>query len=207
MNISNRERVIKLGSSLARHPSHIPLYMRYSILNRKLPVHIGLPWWSFLAIDAVDKIAPGRRIFEFGTGGSTIRYARVAQSLVSVEDDGEWATLVSSTLRARDSRADIVVHPFNFYEPKGFADSAYLNECRRHDWDMCFIDGQDITFRERITCFRLAESLARPGSVILVDDFWRYEELITQNKADRVEVFESTGPCRLGVTSTALFFY
>ena len=69
------------------------------------------------------------------------------------------------------------------------------------------IDGQDKTFRERITYFRWAEPLMKPGSIILVDDFWRYEELFGSNRAHNVQVFESVGPCRIGVTSTAMFFY
>jgi subfamily B ATP-binding cassette protein MsbA len=69
------------------------------------------------------------------------------------------------------------------------------------------IDGQDKTFRDRITCFRQAEPLMQPGSIILVDDFWRYEELLISNSAQSVKVFESVGPCRIGVTSTAMFFY
>jgi hypothetical protein len=47
----------------------------------------------------------------------------------------------------------------------------------------------------------------QPGSIILVDDFWRYEELLGSNRAQNVQVFESVGPCRIGVTSTAMFFY
>lgn len=75
------------------------------------------------------------------------------------------------------------------------------------DWDVVIIDGQDKSFRERITCFRQAEPLMKPGSIILVDDFWRYEELLASNCAQSVRVFESVGPCRIGVTSTAMFFY
>ena len=72
---------------------------------------------------------------------------------------------------------------------------------------MVIIDGQDKTFRERITCFRQAEPLMQPGSIILVDDFWRYGELLSSSRASQVQVFESLGPCRIGVTSTAMFFY
>ena len=47
----------------------------------------------------------------------------------------------------------------------------------------------------------------QPDSIILVDYFWRYEELLGSNRAKNVNVFESVGPCRFGVTSTAMFFY
>jgi hypothetical protein len=47
----------------------------------------------------------------------------------------------------------------------------------------------------------------KAGCIILVDDFWRYEELLSSHSAQSVQVFESVGPCRIGVTSTAMFFY
>ena len=72
---------------------------------------------------------------------------------------------------------------------------------------MVIIDRQDKTFRERITFFHHADPLRKPGSIILVDDFWRYEELLTSHSAQSVQVFESVGLCRIGVTSTAMFFY
>ena len=40
-----------------------------------------------------------------------------------------------------------------------------------------------------------------------IDDFWRYEKLLKNNKAKRIKFFESLGPCRIGVTSTAFFYY
>ena len=97
--------------------------------------------------------------------------------------------------------------PFDFDQPADFASSAYCQALSDSSYDVVIIDGQDKTFRERITCFRHAEPLMLPGSIILVDDFWRYEELITSNRAHNVQVFESVGPCRIGVTSTAMFFY
>jgi hypothetical protein len=52
-----------------------------------------------------------------------------------------------------------------------------------------------------------AEPVMQPGSTVLVDDFWRYKEMLISNSAQSVQVFESVGPCRIGVTSTAMFFY
>jgi len=41
----------------------------------------------------------------------------------------------------------------------------------------------------------------------LADDFWSYEELQSSNHAQNVRLFESIGPCRIGVISTTMFFY
>jgi predicted O-methyltransferase YrrM len=96
--------------------------------------------------------------------------------------------------------------PFDFDRSADFFSSAYCEALTDGSWDVVIIDGQDKTFRERITCFRHADPLMKPGSIILVDDFWRYEELLSSHSAQSVEVFESVGPCRIGATSTAMFF-
>lgn len=38
-------------------------------------------------------------------------------------------------------------------------------------------------------------------------DSWRYRELRAQHRAHRLEVFESVGPARFGVTSTDVYFF
>lgn len=209
MNLSNSERILKLIDNLVRNPRLIIPYVRMSLLSRKLPVDLGVPWWSFLAIRRADELFGGRKIFEYGTGGSTLRYAKIATSIHCVEDDNRWATLVRERLSTDGiSNCTIQVVEFDFDNPVNFEASEYLHALHEKDrYDVIIIDGQDKTFRERIACFRHAEPLIGKGGLIVVDDWWRYTELLDNNKAKRVEVFESVGPCRIGVTSTAFFFY
>ena len=47
----------------------------------------------------------------------------------------------------------------------------------------------------------------QPGSIILVDDFWSYTELLSSHSAKSVRVFELVGPFRIGMTSAAMFIY
>lgn len=116
---------------------------------------------------------------------------------------------VQAALVAADVAHQATLHhvPFDFDQPHNFASSSYCQSLSSSHWDVVIIDGQDKTFRERITCFHHADPLMKPGSIILVDDFWRYEELLTSHSAQSVQVFESVGLCRIGVTSTAMFFY
>jgi predicted O-methyltransferase YrrM len=178
-------------------------------LSRYSPLAQNLPWWSFAAIDAADRLFPGKRIFEWGSGGSTLRYAQKGAQLTAIEYDSVWMAAVQTALQ-KAGVADLVSMryiPFDFDQPAHFASSAYCQAISDISWDVVIIDGQDKSFRERITCFRQAEPLMQPGSIILVDDFWRYRELLSSNRAKNVQVLESVGPCRVGVTSTAMFFY
>jgi predicted O-methyltransferase YrrM len=156
-----------------------------------------------------DRLFPGKRIFEWGSGGSTLRYAQQGARITAIEHDRAWLATVQTFLEnvGVANRVTMKYIPFDFDQPVHFASSAYCEALNDGSWDVVIIDGQDKTFRERITCFRQAEPLMQAGSIILVDDFWRYEELLSSNRARKVQVFESVGPCRIGVTSTAMFFY
>lgn len=209
MNLSNTQRVVKLANNLLSNPTLIPKYISHNFLSKKLPVDLNLPWWSYTSVDFVDSIVEGKRIFEYGTGGSTIRFSRKAKSITSVEDDENWARLVMDRLRRNNiDNVEIKIKPFDFKsESSKFCDSEYLKSVDEGEYDIVIIDGQDWTFKERIKCFRYVEPRMKEGQYIVVDDFWRYNDLLQSNRAKEVTVFESVGACRIGVTSTAVFSY
>lgn len=210
MNLTNAQRILKLAEALITQPKYtLPYLFSNFSKTRHSPLSQSVPWWSFAAIDAADRLFPGRRIFEWGSGGSTLRYARRECQITAIEDDKAWLDAVQDELVAAGVAHQVTLHhiPFNFDQPHNFASSSYCQSLSSSQWDVVIIDGQDKTFRERITCFHHADPLMKPGSIILVDDFWRYEELLTSHSAQSVQVFESVGPCRIGVTSTAMFFY
>ena len=210
MDLPNSRRTSKLVKSLVANPQFILPYLCSNFSPfRRTPLDQGLPWWSYSAISEADKLFPGKRIFEWGTGGSTLRYARMGCQITAIEDDISWLNTLNSHLlnEGLAHRVNIFHHPFNFAEPADFESSSYLRALSDSAYDVIIIDGQDATFRERLTCFRYAEQFMMAGGIILLDDFWRYESLLTSNSAQEVRVFESVGPCRIGVTSTALFHY
>jgi len=209
MNIPYHAKITKLIKNLARNPDLIIPYLRTSIFTNKSPIDFNMPWWSFRAIDRADELLAGKTIFEFGTGGSTVRYARIAKNIVCVEDDERWGKEVESKLNDESLRnVTILYRPFDFDDPAGFETSSYLLSFDGNEnHEVVIIDGQDKTFKERIACFKHVEPLMPDGGIVIVDDFWRYTELLESNRAKHTEVYESVGPCRIGVTSTAFFFY
>ena len=202
-------KLAKLLMNLASNLDLIWPYLKTNFISKELPIDLEMPWWSFRAMQRTDRELVGKRIFEYETGGSTVRYAGIAESIKCVEDDPRWADLVMRRLRGRhNNNVEIVVHPFDFDYPIDFAGSAYANEVKKHkEVDIVIIDGQDKTFNERITLFNLVEPQMRAGGIIILDDFWRYEKRIKSGRASKLEVFESVGPRRYGVTSTAFFYY
>jgi len=213
MNISNYARARKLFWNLLSNPDLIIPYWSTSLVpalvGGQLPIDFGMPWWSFRAIEYADNLLDGKRIFEFGTGGSTWRYARVAKKVTCVEDNVHWLDIVRlRLLKSGITNVTLIHREFDFDHPVNFKSSSYLNTYDpSEEFDVVIIDGQDKTFRERIDCFKFVEPTMRSGGLIILDDWWRYIELLDLNRAKSVKVCESVGPCRLGVTSTAFFHY
>jgi len=215
MDLSNSQRVMLVGKHLLTGPTDIPRYVRWSLINlwfrKQVPVDLEVPWLSWAAIDFLKSFVSERmHVFEYGTGGSTLFFARRCRLVVSVEDDQNWFNLVSDRL-ALNGITNVRIHlrPFDFRNPNNFARSAYLNAIGEETYDVILIDGQDWSYNERPACFKRAEqNIARDG-IIVVDDSWSptYRALRNKKSAKRVRVFEGTGPCRLGVTSTDIYFY
>lgn len=64
-------------------------------------VALDVPWWTFDAAALVDAFLVGRRtarVFEWGSGASTVWLARRAAWVVAVEHDEQWAARVRSLL-------------------------------------------------------------------------------------------------------------
>ena len=124
-----------------------------------------VPWLTYAAVHWLDRVLrPHHRVFEFGSGSSTIWLAHRVKSIVSVEHDTAWVEVVrahlpaNATLHLMEARGDEVEAP---------SDDPYTRVLRDADaqFDLILIDGV-----ARNSCARLAvERLAHTG-VILLDD-------------------------------------
>ena len=203
------QKIGRVVANLAMHPAYLSRVVRHNVLGKRTPLELELPWFSYAAIDFLDRHLTGEMsVFEYGSGGSTIFFARRAQRVHSIEDNPRWFELVSEQLRQKGlGNVTLKLYPFDFKNPLGFQESDYLNALPAERFDVLVIDGSEEWTQVRPFCFRLAETRVKPGGIIVVDDSWRYPELRRGHLAKRLEVFQSVGPARPGVTSTDVFFY
>jgi hypothetical protein len=87
--------------------------------SRHSPLAQNLPWWSFAAIEEADRLFPGKRIFEWGSGGSTLRYAQKGAQITAIEDDSAWMAAVQTALEKAGvaDRVTMKYIPFDFDQP------------------------------------------------------------------------------------------
>ena len=203
------QKAARLLMNLAFHPRYATRYVSDNLLHTRSPLDLELPWFSYAAIDFLEEhLTPAMTVFEYGSGGSTMFFARRVASVVSVEDNPEWFNRVKQRItQEKIINVSLNLCPFNFKDPAGFETSDYLRALSGERPDVIVVDGSEEWTQVRPICFRLAEGVIRPGGIIIVDDSWRYPSLRENNRAREVERFQSAGPGRPGVTSTDVYFY
>lgn len=123
------------------------------------------PLWTDKAVSEIKKILKsGFKVFEWGSGASTIWLAKQVLQLVSIEHDPTWYKLVTDALvGAKLSNVTLKLLDRD--------SGAYVESIREHPdgfFDFVFIDG-----RQRVACIEEALSKIRVAGFLLVDDSQR----------------------------------
>ncbi len=160
-----------------------------SVAPQTTPMQQGLPWITYGAIDYLARqIGPGSRVFEYGSGGSTIFMSRLGASGVSVEHDESWQRLVEDKLRAELPDANwrvlhVPAEERGLAHPKEFRSSSpefalrsferYVRSIESFEpesLDLVVVDG-----RSRNACVHHAANRVKPGGSIVLDNSERIE--------------------------------
>lgn len=175
---------------------------------------LDVPWWTF---DSADRVAawlddhPGARVFEWGSGASTLWLAARAGSVHSVEHHAGWAEVLSPRLPANvdlqvveavASTAPVVPSAKPGHAGLDFAAYVAAIDDVPGEFDVVVIDG-----RAREACLARAVERLAPGGVIVFDnvDRQRYVDAI-ERVGDRLAVTMTRGltPALPYPTRTAL---
>lgn len=128
-----------------------------------------LPWITDGATDFIDTFINERtkqgletRVFEFGSGNSTLYFLEKGCSVVSVEHDHEWAGRVSKTAEIFGHTEKLTLHK---------AERPYCKLYQDSGFDITVIDGRD-----RIQCFQhVLDSIVNKDQIIVFDNTERFD--------------------------------
>jgi hypothetical protein len=146
--------------------NRVPLWQTYELfaagilrLSQSLTDWPYLPWIPFAVIGALGQFLNAQsRVLEFGSGRSTIWYARRSASVVSVEDDLGWFKRVSELLeRLHIANVD--------YRHRTDAAYAEVNEFPDGNFDLIIVDGSN-----RARCIESAHSKLKSGGYLYLDN-------------------------------------
>src|SRR6266705_3075876 len=105
-------KIGRLVADLARNPHYVPRAFRHNVINGATPLDLQIPWFSYAAIDFLDnKVGSEMQVCEYGSGGSTLFFAKRAKKVLSIEDNAAWFGLVSQRL-AMESITNVTLKLF-----------------------------------------------------------------------------------------------
>lgn len=171
--------------------SRIGMWVRslFSIYDLADLLQYDVPWWTFESADLVSDFLddrPGARVFEWGSGASTVWLGRRSATVTSVEHDREWADTMADVLPGNASLK--VVEPVPSaagvqsgkpgFEGLDFSSYVGAIEATDGEFDLIVIDG-----RAREVCLeRALPRLADDGLIVLDNvDRARYREAIDKH--------------------------
>lgn len=157
-----------------------------------------VPWMCYPVIRFLEnRLHKGLDLFEFGSGHSTLFYARLVRSVTSVEYDEAWIQTVSA--RAPDNVSLIF--------RKRDEDGEYCRSIRStgQRFDVVVVDGRD-----RVNCIGQSMDALTTAGVIVLDDSQRqiYAEGIDYARAKgfRALDFEGLKPTGPDVARTTVLY-
>lgn len=180
-----RRRLVRWGwiSSFGRpiNPTRWRLWARslLSVFDVQDFITLDVPWWTFASTQKVEQFLaerPRARVFEWGSGGSTLWLAKRSESVISVEYDGSWADTMEPLLpenvrlvrevpdRLSGAPGEVGSQRMGFRH-LNFADYVDAIVCQEGLFDLIVIDG-----RAREACLGKALTKLADGGVIVIDN-------------------------------------
>lgn len=157
-----------------------------------------LPWVTYSFIDFIKtRLDKEMKIFEFGSGSSTLYYAKRVKRVLSVEHDEAWYNKI---VKDKPENAEMI---FSKLERGG----AYCKKAidSGEKFDVIIVDGRD-----RVNCCKNSIAALAPAGVIVLDDSHRanYEEAgIFLKEAGFKEIsFTGIAPGLFYLKATSVFY-
>jgi predicted O-methyltransferase YrrM len=143
-------------------------------------VELGVPWWTYRAIDEVEDWLAARstpaRVYEYGSGASTVWLAHRAGEIHSVEHDSGFGELVSRMVSKLPNAQLRVVPAVPASSPAvgsqkeghanlDFSDYVSSIDAVAGTFDLVIVDG-----RAREACLRAALPRLGPEGLVVFDN-------------------------------------
>lgn len=158
-----------------------------------------IPWFTYPAIEYLKQLDLSRkRIFEYGSGNSTIYWSRVSKSIVAVEDNRSWFKIVNNN---RIKNLILLLKE----DKKSYCESLLAEKGK---FDIIVIDG-----KYRDICSSIALKKLKSTGFIILDDSERVNKypdyqlaVNTLKKANLIQIdFCGFNPINDYTKSTSFF--
>lgn len=178
-------RLRALTQAVLAEPANLRWISHWLRHRRDTPMDLQQPWITFLATEwLAARIGPSCSVLEYGSGGSTLFFAKLCGSVLAVEHDTCWAASMRPALATHGDRVHLRVVPPRLANslpiipslryPNPLADFsdyvAVAHEFPDHSFDVISIDG-----RARCACIAACRSKIKPGGWLMLDNSERLD--------------------------------
>lgn len=131
-----------------------------------------IPWYTYPAIEFIeDKIKHDFKVFEYGSGHSTLWWAKKVNEIISIESNKNWHSYLKSSLIKLENSENISL--ILSEEAQDYIQK--INQFPPHYFDVIIIDGD-----YRPECAKESYSHLKENGFIILDDSDRkyYDEIL-----------------------------
>lgn len=178
----------RLGRARARRPAGVAGHLRtlFAIHDVDDLVHLDIPWWTYGATVVVERhlaeLGGAARVFEYGSGASTVWLGNRSREVHSVEHHAGFAVVMDRVLEQAGLAEKVVLlaippipsdAPVTPSRRRGEHHADYTRYSRTIEqvggrFDVIVIDG-----RARVACCQAALPFLAPGGIVVFDDSQR----------------------------------
>ncbi|MBD3269963.1 FkbM family methyltransferase [Candidatus Peregrinibacteria bacterium] len=134
-----------------------------------------IPWLTYSFLDFIsDKIGKEHVIFEYGSGNSTLYWAKLCHKLYTVEHNLEWYNKIKAEIPS-----NVSLQHCDLSDPDQYANTINMSKLQ---FDVIIIDG-----RERVRCINTSSKCLKKNGIIVLDDSER------EKYEDGIRFLESEG--------------
>ena len=174
-------------------PSSSLLITSYKASTIQEKLNLRLPYTNLELIDYLKNYAannPDSKVFEYGSGSSTLFFEDNYKEVYSIEYDEDWYQTIKKDLKKTNLylvKPEISKNPKYKSKKFGFRNLDFYKfvnfiKTLETKFDIIFIDG-----RARLDCLKVAKDYLNPDGAIILDDShrFRYRKILeteSQNK-------------------------
>jgi predicted O-methyltransferase YrrM len=178
-----------------------------------------MPWITYGSIEWIEKyLSKDMRVFEWGSGGSTIFFARRVREVVSIEHDYNWYIKVKKHLKEKNLNQNVEEifkkpqkrHKIRRYKSinkkyKNYSFKEYCLSISKYPdeyFDLILVDG-----RARADCMKEALKKVKKGGCIVLDNSERkryWKNIKNLQRLKRID-FKGIGPLNSYSWQTTIF--
>ena len=200
---SGKSQENNLGNAILLHPESYLKKMGWasSVLTKESVVQNNpAPWVTYSFLHFFErKVRRDFKVFEYGSGNSTLWLSQRVSEVVSVEHDERWYT------KMHDKMPSNVKYLYHSLTYGGSYSQEVLKVEYAGKFDIVFVDGRD-----RARCLQNCLSALKEDGVVILDNAERQyykagTDFLIENGFRRID-FVGMGPVNIGAWSTAIFY-